>query len=274
MSRDHSDKIHEWNVSNFLTKQILKDEEKLCELRKKYFEKKQLYLSDEQCPMACKETVSYSVASKTTGTLKSTVEVGAVLEHNNTFNKRVKSQLEVSKSQALKITCNKPKKKVNLFNDDKLLKSEQQRKKNVDSCTEHNEHKKQKLFYTRALSNAQTLPQPQTYYKNIVVMPTNNKDQDQEMVDNIFFEKLIEDHILDPINGNEYHGGDDDHSINSVNYIQETFQNSFDKIQEKLDAELEIDNEQLKWEDTLKSDDSNDEMSGKLLGIDESVMLI
>lgn len=99
-----------------------------------------------------------------------------------------------------------------------------------------------------------------------------SKSDEHEMIDNLFLENL--DNLLDPLHENEYNG-DDDHAMQSVNYIQETFQNSFDKIQEKLDADLEVGHEQLKWEDTLKSDDSSDEiMSNKLLGIDENVMLI
>lgn len=278
LSRDHADKIHEWKASNFLTKQILKDEVKLRELKKKYLEKKRLNGGDkylELCRVVSEETTSNSVTSAGEGSQDS---VNGVIDNNNTLKRSV----GLINSDIDKCTTKKPCKKLvpiaTTVNNQKMLQPQQTPRKyiaNAVLATENLGFKKQQKYFNSGTVIADVQLHQQTYYSNLNAVPqNNNKPEDQEIIDNLFFEKLIGDNLLDPLHGGEYHGGDDDHSINSVNYIQETFQNSFDKIQEKLDAELEVDNEQLKWEDTLKSDDSTDEMSGKLLGIDESVMLI
>lgn len=269
LSRDHGDKIQEWNVSNFLTKQILKDEEKLRELRKKYLEKKRFSGGDkyaELCRVVSEETTSNSVTSGGGDSLGSMEDL--MIDNNNTLKKVATVNGDALERRALK----KITKKVSIItaNNPRMPYPQQPRKYIANAVLATDTvlyNKKQKI-----MNGGATAEVPQTCYANVSTA-SHNKSEDHEMIDNLFFDKLINENLLDPLNGTEYHG-DDDHSINSVNYIQETFQNSFDKIQEKLDAELEVDNEQLKWEDTLKSDDSTDEMSGKLLGIDESVMLI
>lgn len=276
LSRDHSDKIQEWNVSNFLTKQILKDEEKLRELRKKYLEKKRLNGGDkyaELCRVVSEETTSNSITSGGGDSLDSTE---GALDNNNTL-KRTGMMMNGGdiERRPMKKAYNSKKSGHMSSYGGKMAYPQQPRKyiANAVLAPDHMIYKKQKFA-----NGGVALPTEvqHNYYTNINAAPPphhHRTNEDHEMIDNLFFDKLINDNLLDPLNGGEYHGGDDDHSINSVNYIQETFQNSFDKIQEKLDAEL-VDNDQLKWEDTLKSDDSTDEMSGKLLGIDESVMLI
>lgn len=93
MSRDHADKIHEWKVSNFLTKQILKDEVKLRELKKKYLEKKRLNGVDKYAELCrvvvSEETTSNSVPSTGEGSQDSVVmhEMNGIIDNNNTLKR-------------------------------------------------------------------------------------------------------------------------------------------------------------------------------------------
>lgn len=298
LSQVHTDKITEWGTSSFLTKQIVRDEEKLRELRKKYLEKKRLNGSDkyaELCRVVSEETTSNSITSGGGDSLDSSMDDLTMTIDNNNSLKRANSVPANGSDTESKRTVKKVIQRmvsVPLTLDDaaramphpphpatqpNIQRHHQKYIANAVLASDYN--KRQKFM------NGNVEMMAQNYYAAAASVPMPaaaghggpsqpKSAEDHEMIDNLFFDKLISENLLDPLNGSDYQGTDDDHSINSVNYIQETFQNSFDKIQEKLDAELEVDSDQLKWADTLKSDDSTDEMSGKLLGIDESVMLI
>nr|XP_029720280.1 uncharacterized protein LOC109428083 isoform X2 [Aedes albopictus] len=86
----------------------------------------------------------------------------------------------------------------------------------------------------------------------------------QIMLDNLFDNISIENYEFD-----------DNSSIQPYNLIDERFKTSFDQIQEKLDAELSFDEEQLKWQNNLMStNDSSNEIGDKLLNVEENIMLI
>uniref|UniRef100_A0A182JAX8 Uncharacterized protein n=1 Tax=Anopheles atroparvus TaxID=41427 RepID=A0A182JAX8_ANOAO len=67
---------------------------------------------------------------------------------------------------------------------------------------------------------------------------------------------------------------DDNATIQSFSLIEEKFKTSFDQIQEKLDAELPFDEEQIKWQNNLMANDSSSEIGDKLLTGEENIMLI
>uniref|UniRef100_A0A182SH15 Uncharacterized protein n=1 Tax=Anopheles maculatus TaxID=74869 RepID=A0A182SH15_9DIPT len=58
---------------------------------------------------------------------------------------------------------------------------------------------------------------------------------------------------------------DDNATIQSFSLIEEKFKTSFDQIQEKLDAELPFDEEQIKWQNNIMTNDSSNEIGDKLL---------
>lgn len=342
-TREHNNQIHEWNTSNFMSKQILRDEEKLKELRKKYFEKKRLRIMAndkflENCKNMHTDETSTSVDTvesldfeDNSATVVSTSDAFIAQRHNLKHSnmailngKRLKKKMTDAKmncdsktktiilnnniqnqmngnggDQSTIILTNHPNLPTN--NNNIYYQSNSSLTVSNNNNSRYNSVKKQKLYNGNTWESG-TYPQQQQKFgdgnnREVYYITTSNMNQsssnstggsrssgthsdesvisksdEHEMIDNLFLENL--DNLLDPLNENEYDGGDD-HAMQSVNYIQETFQNSFDKIQEKLDADLEVGHEQLKWEDTLKSDDSSDEiMSNKLLGIDENVMLI
>ncbi|XP_058055852.1 uncharacterized protein LOC131207258 [Anopheles bellator] len=67
---------------------------------------------------------------------------------------------------------------------------------------------------------------------------------------------------------------DDNATIQSFSLIEEKFKTSFDQIQEKLDAELPFDEEQIKWQNNLMANDSSSEIGDKMLTGEENIMLI
>lgn len=332
-----------------MSKQILRDEDKLKELRKKYFEKKRLrIMANDKFLENCKN-MHTDETSTSVDTVESLdfVEVdnsntastsdAFIAQRNN--NAKQHSNLALLNGKRLKkkmtdarMSCDSKGKTIILNNNiqnqmngggDQATTTMHVLTPNPNLPLHNNNNiyyqnnsslivsnsrysssvKKQKLFNGSSTWDSGVYPQQQHQQfsdgnnREVYYITTSNMNQssshstggssssgthsdesvisksdEHEMIDNLFLENL--DNLLDPLNGNEYDGGDD-HAMQSVNYIQETFQNSFDKIQEKLDADLEVGHEQLKWEDTLKSDDSSDEiMSNKLLGIDENVMLI
>ncbi|XP_058825353.1 uncharacterized protein LOC131685561 isoform X2 [Topomyia yanbarensis] len=85
--------------------------------------------------------------------------------------------------------------------------------------------------------------------------------------------QMILDNLFDTISIENYEF-DDNTSIQSYNLIEERFKTSFDQIQEKLDAELSFDEEQLKWQNNLMTNDSSNEIGDKLLNVEENIMLI
>lgn len=342
-TREHNNQIHEWNTSNFMSKQILRDEDKLKELRKKYFEKKRLrIMANDKFLENCKnlhtdetstsvdtvESLDFEDNLSTLGTSSDAlIAQGNNLKQINTAmlnGKRLKKKIIEAKTD-----CDSKTKTTFLNNNNNIQNQMNGNSRDqsmilkattnsasaannnniyyqnsssliVSNNKYNNSIKKQKLFNGNTWQSGTYIQQQQqfddvdnrdVYYitsSNVNQSSSNStggsssgthsdesvisKSDEHEMIDNLFLENL--DNLLDPLHGNEYDGGED-HAMQSVNYIQETFQNSFDKIQEKLDADLEVGHEQLKWEDTLKSDDSSDEiMSNKLLGIDENVMLI
>lgn len=335
-----------------MSKQILRDEEKLKELKKKYFEKKRLRaVANDKLVEACKmlntdETTSTSIDTvdsvdfdnnNSTINLQNVSTINAFTlqqqqqQHHKSINGLISRKIHNKKLGNNKINCdlktkniiNQSTKKydkqmiiVTANNNNNTINYHQQNSyiSNTSNSLNNNIHnfnnihKRQKLLNGSGFANIEHFNQlgddrtNEIFYlnhnshyhhhhnhNNNVIIHANHsasssgthsdesvisKSDEHEIIDNLF-DNLINDNLLDPLNSNEYDGEDDDHAMQSVNYIQETFQNSFDKIQEKLDADLEVSNEQLKWEDTLKSDDSSDEiMSDKLLGIDENVMLI
>lgn len=340
-TREHNNKIHEWNTSNFMSKQILRDEAKLKELRKKYFEKKRLrIMANDKFLENCKNlhTDETSTSFDTVESLDSedTFALGgascnsfaANAKHDNIAilnGKRLNMEMADvrtdcdSKTKTIILNNNNIKDQINgkchdqsaviltaTTNNSNVTQNNNIYFQNNGSFIMSNNGytdsvKKQRSFNGNTWENEAYLPQQQQYgdadNRDVYYITSSNvnqsssnstggsnssgtnsdesvisKSDEHEMIDNLFLENL--DNLLDPLHENEYDGGED-HAMQSVNYIQETFQNSFDKIQEKLDADLEVGHEQLKWEDTLKSDDSSDEiMSNKLLGIDENVMLI
>uniref|UniRef100_A0A336LT79 CSON015423 protein n=1 Tax=Culicoides sonorensis TaxID=179676 RepID=A0A336LT79_CULSO len=341
-SREHNDKIHEWNTSTFVSKQILRDDEKLKELRKKYFEKKRFRIiaNDkflENCKNMHTDETSTSIDTiesvefedSMAGSVSTTTETSVQRNSNSNISMMMNGTRLKKKNIESKLNCDSQLKTIILNNynnctqnqsnckgdQSKIVLTDNTKNTIVPNTSNNNIYyqsnslvlstnrlsnvKKQKLVNGNSWNNGNYLNQQQQFSSNEELYYTTtsqinqngsnstggssssgthsdesviSKSDEHEMIDNLFLENL--DNLLDPLNGNEY-DGDDDHGMQSVNYIQETFQNSFDKIQEKLDADLEVGHEQMKWEDTLKSDDSSDEiMSNKLLDIDENVMLI
>jgi hypothetical protein len=84
---------------------------------------------------------------------------------------------------------------------------------------------------------------------------------------------IILDNLFDNISIDNYEF-DDNTSIQSINLIEEKFKTSFDQIQEKLDADLSFDESKLQWQNNLIANDSSNEISDKLLNVEENLMLI
>lgn len=245
-THDHNDKSHEWNTSNFLSKQILRDEAKLRELRKKYPEKKRL--NGEKLVEAINRAMHADDATSTSDSLDSLVED---MDNNNVHN-GFNGSGEIAKRPSAALMALKNAKALKQIKGLTAMKKLQHK------------NSRPKLPPNEYMVNSQQLVAAYHHHHH-------QKPHDDHEIENLF-DNLINDNLLDPLNGNEYEGDDDQMQ---TNFIQETFQNSFKEIQEKLDADLECGSEQIKWEDNLKSDDSSDEiMSDKLLDESADLMLI
>lgn len=110
-------------------------------------------------------------------------------------------------------------------------------------------------------SSSQSMPPPPPGTSTSSGAPTTIDSQ--IMLDNLFDNISIENYEFD-----------DNSSIQPYNLIDERFKTSFDQIQEKLDAELSFDEEQLKWQNNLMANDSSNEIGDKLLNVEENIMLI
>lgn len=245
-TREHADRIHEWSTANFLSKQILRDEDKLRELRKKYHDKKRL--NGDKLVEAIHRAMQHAADESTSNSTQSGDSFDSLADDLADSNgNTLQNGFNGTPQKRTAPVTGPTRKTLQVVKKFKTKPARNGEPADYQVLHHHNNNNNHHHHHHRAVAASQ-----------------------DEMIDNLF-DNLINDNLLDPLNGNEYDAEDD--QMNSVNYIQETFQNSFKEIQEKLDADLEVGSEQLKWEDNLKSDDSTDEiMSGKLL--DENVMLI
>lgn len=273
-TREHNDKIHEWNTSNFLSKQILRDEVKLRELRKKYHEKKRL--NGDKLVEAIRamngpssNTLADGDVTSTSDSLDSLVED---LDNNNVHHQNG-FQYNNNNNITIPIATTTPNNNNN--NNNNVL--ENNSKKNMHQISKSLKSIKTKKFIQNSNSSKLNRNSKITDFTTINHHHHHhhNHHQDDHEIENLF-DNLINDNLLDPLttNGNAYGDENDDDQM-QTNFIQETFQNSFKEIQEKLDADFKVGSEQIKWEDNLKSDDSSDEiMSDKLLDESTDLMLI
>ncbi|XP_063697504.1 uncharacterized protein LOC134828419 [Culicoides brevitarsis] len=222
-SRAHGNYINEWKASNFLSKQILRDDKVIRRLRNKYNEKKRLQVTSGKLNLKIKKKKCILPIRKTT---------------NEPY-----SDLNIDKTEA------------NIRNTFSTSTKVPKTKKNND-----------KTFDIMCI-NSSNIGINSSIISNENVL---SKINEHENIDNLFFENL--NIFLDPLNENTY---TEDVTIQSINYIQENFQNSFDKIQEKLDAELQLSQERdLIWKNSCNFGGLSEEVISKnAYDLDESVML-
>lgn len=302
--REHKSEINEWKVSNFMSKQIIRDEGQLKNLRKKYYEKKRLRVLATEKFLLNFKNMRNDETSTTTNNVKSLefnehTNAPTTIMFANENNKFCRSNMHrkyIKKKESNKKNNSFSKTKLMYWNNNINIVDDDcsDSANNSDAPRNHlntffecgsnliincntspkkvmcNKDKLQQKQFLDVNSNHEIL------YKTSLNVDSSfgsssTSDESGHILDNLFLENL--DNLLDPLNENTYSTGED-HAIQSVNYIQETFQNSFEQIQEKLDAELEVGHGQLNWENTLNSEESNESVSNGLYNLDEKIMLV